>query len=158
MDDGPPEPTPAERALDRALIDDSGVGKPLSRRAMQRERSVESYLRGEFMPRYMQRAAEIERLTKEHAQALRAAYEDLGDELGDDPAAFEQAWSARVDAYDLDEVNVLIEQHNAWYPMERDLPMDPRTGDYVLIQGHSYRREPLDAAWAHRVARDDAAA
>ena len=31
--------------------------------------------------------------------------------------------------------------------MERDLPMDPRTGDYVLIRGRSYRRSRLDAAW-----------
>ena len=25
--------------------------------------------------------------------------------------------------------------------------MDPRTGDYVLIRGRSYRRRRLDAAW-----------
>jgi hypothetical protein len=25
--------------------------------------------------------------------------------------------------------------------------MDPRTGDYALVGGRPYRREPLDAAW-----------
>ena len=25
--------------------------------------------------------------------------------------------------------------HNEWYPVERDLPMDLRTRDYVLING-----------------------
>ena len=42
-----------------------------------------------------------------------------------------------------DELNELIRQHNEWYPIERDLPMDLRTRDYVLINGRSYRREPL---------------
>ena len=42
-----------------------------------------------------------------------------------------------------DELNELIQQHNDWYPIERDLPMDLRTRDYVLINGRSYRREPL---------------
>jgi hypothetical protein len=25
--------------------------------------------------------------------------------------------------------------------------MDPRTGDFVLVNGKPYRREPLDARW-----------
>ena len=33
-----------------------------------------------------------------------------------------------------DELNELIGQHNEWYPIERDLPMDLRTRDYVLHQ------------------------
>ena len=33
------------------------------------------------------------------------------------------------------------------YPVERRLSMDPRTGDYALVNGRSYRRRPLDAAW-----------
>jgi hypothetical protein len=28
--------------------------------------------------------------------------------------------------------------------------MNPRTGDFVLVGGKPYRREPLDAAWALR--------
>lgn len=148
MDDGEFQQTPAERAVARALIDESGVGKPLSRRAMQRERSVESYLRGEFMPRYMKRAAEIEQGTRAHADALRARRAELEAEHAGDAAALEAAWTAAVEGWNFDAVNKLIEQHNAWYPIERDLPMDPRTGDYVLIHGHSYRREPLGPAWA----------
>ena len=44
-------------------------------------------------------------------------------------------------------LNVLIEQHNDWYPIERQLPMDPRTGDYVRFAGRSYRRPVLGAHW-----------
>ena len=41
----------------------------------------------------------------------------------------------------------LIRQHNEWYPIERDLPMDFRTRDYVPVNGRSFRREPLGAGW-----------
>ena len=46
-----------------------------------------------------------------------------------------------------EELNELITQHNEWYPIERDLPMDLRTRDYVLINGRSYRRPLLSPQW-----------
>jgi hypothetical protein len=153
MDDGP-EQTPTERMIARSLIDESGVGKPLPRRSMQRQRSVESYLRGEFMPRYMQRAAQIERLTREHADRLRLAFDELCDVYEDGPD-LDLAWWTLVAAWDFDEVNTLIRQHNDWYPMERDLPMNPRTKDYVLVNGHDYRKAELGPEWAAAVGRDD---
>ena len=52
--------------------------------------------------------------------------------------------------WDFGASTTLVREHNAWYPVERDLPMDPRTGDYVPVNGRSYRREELDAAWALR--------
>jgi hypothetical protein len=143
--------SPAEKVVGRSLIDESGVGKPLSRRSMQRQRSVESYLRGEMIPRYMQRAAEIEQLTRLHEQALRGAHRRLATEHARDPRAFERAWAEELAGWDFGEVNDLIAAHNAWYPMERDLPMDPRTGDYVLVGGRPYTRQALDAAWARSV-------
>lgn len=42
---------------------------------------------------------------------------------------------------------VVIARHNRYYPMESRLPMDPRTGDFVRIDGRPYRRRPLDSAW-----------
>jgi hypothetical protein len=44
-------------------------------------------------------------------------------------------------------VNELIERHNRWYPVESRLRMDPRTGDYALVNGRSYRRPRLGARW-----------
>ena len=41
------------------------------------------------------------------------------------------AWRAEAEAWDFADVNRLIEQHNRWYPVEAQLPMDPRTGDYA---------------------------
>jgi hypothetical protein len=150
--------TPAEKVVGRSLIDESGVGKPLSKRAMQRQRGVESYLRGEMMPRYMERAAEIEQLTRLHEQALRHAHRRLAVRHPRDPEALRRAWEEELARWDFREVNELIADHNAWYPMERDLPMDPRTGDYVLVSGRPYTREPLGPDWARAVvARADAA-
>jgi hypothetical protein len=63
---------------------------------------------------------------------------------------FAERWTAFARRCRFDELNTLIEQHNEWYPIERDLPMDLRTRDYVLINGRSYRREPLSAAWVLR--------
>ena len=50
-------------------------------------------------------------------------------------------------SWHFDHLNVLVEQHNDWYPIERQLPMDPRTGDYVRFGGRSYRRPILGPEW-----------
>ena len=53
-----------------------------------------------------------------------------------------------MERWDFGNVNELIDRHNRYYPAESRLPMDPRTGDFVLVNGRPYRRTPLDAAWA----------
>ena len=88
---------------------------------------------------YMARLREIDALTIQHEQQLAAAYETLGGEA--------DAWEALAGRWDFSEVNELIDRHNRWYPAESRLPMDPRTGDYALVNGRSYRRRPLDASW-----------
>src|SRR3954454_1089702 len=50
-----------ERLLEKNLIDDSGLGKPLSRRAATTQRSVEAYLKGGVKPRWMERGRGRER-------------------------------------------------------------------------------------------------
>ena len=142
--------SPAQRRLERSLVDPTGVGRPLRRSSLQRARSVESYLRGEALPRYIRRAAEIERATRAHLQELKRAHRRLREECASDAARFARLWEARVHTWDFTDINELVREHNEWYPVERDLPMDPRTGDYVPVNGRSYRRDELDAAWALR--------
>ena len=88
---------------------------------------------------YMVRLREIDVLTIQHEQRLAVAYEVLGRDA--------EAWGAAARGWDFGEVNELIDRHNRWYPAESRLPMDPRTGDYALVNGRSYRHRPLDAAW-----------
>ena len=55
-------------------------------------------------------------------------------------------------------MNELIERHNRNFPAEARLPMDPRTRDFVRINGRPYRREQLDARWILRQLPPDLAA
>ena len=136
-----------ERLVRRDLDEREGVGRPLSRRTRQTQRSVESYLKAGVRPRWMERLGEIDRGI---AAARRRAARDYGalrDALGHDRAAFAARWRERAHAYRFDELNALIAEHNEWYPVERDLPMDPRTRDYVPVRGRSYRRPVLGPEW-----------
>lgn len=130
--------TPTEELIRRSRIDDAGVGAPLTERARQRQRSLEAYLRGEALPRYMQRLVEIDRGIRRHSDQLRRAY--ARPDLRSD-------WIQTARSWDFEDVNALIREHNEWYPVERDLPMNPRTKDYVLVNGRSYRREELGPDW-----------
>jgi hypothetical protein len=95
----------------------------------------------------MLRLHEVERLTEEHEQALGEAWERMAVESGADGREFARRWRALAASWPFDEVNDLIARHNRWYPAESRLPMDPRTGDFTLVNGRSYRLTPLDAAW-----------
>ena len=78
--------------------------------------------------------------------ASARAYRALREECGRDRALFAAPLARVRRTCRFDELNELIRQHNEWYPIERDLPMDPRTGDYV-ISGRSYRRPVLGPEW-----------
>jgi hypothetical protein len=139
--------SPVEQRLARSLEDPDVVGRPLSRRARQTQRTVEAYLKGGGLPRYMERALEIEREVDGHRRRLEREYQALRDECGADAARFARRWRARARSWPFDRVNDLIRQHNEWYPVERDLPIDLRTRDYVPVSGRSYRRAELGPKW-----------
>ena len=139
--------SPVERLLDKNR-DDEDLGRPLSRHARQYQRSLEGYLKAGHRPRWMERLGEIDHGVARERRRLERAYRELRDRV--DPREFPARWRETARRWPFDDVNLLIEQHNEWFPVERDLPMDPRTGDYVLIHGRSYRRDPLDADWVLR--------
>jgi hypothetical protein len=142
-------PSPTERHIARSRIDDRPAGR-LSEQQLYTQRSVEAYLRGAVMPRYMERLRDLTRQTERHVRELGEAYAELREQHAGDPTGFARAWRERVATWSFGETNELIAQHNEWYPVERQLPMDLRTRDYVLIAGRSYRREPLTPEWALR--------
>jgi hypothetical protein len=144
------EGSAAERLVKKDLDATTGLGKPISSRARMSQRSVEAYLKAGVRPRWMERIAEIDNSIAAQKRRLGRAYRALQEECGADRPLFAERWTAFVHRCRFDELNELIGQHNGWYPIERDLPMDLRTRDYVLINGRSYRREPLSAAWVLR--------
>jgi hypothetical protein len=137
----------AERLIGRDLGAQEGVGRPISERARLTQRSVESYLAAGVRPRWMERLMEIDRGVAGERERLATAHRALREECGADRARFARRWHAVAAHWRFDELNELIGQHNDWYPIERDLPMDPRTRDYVRIGGRSYRRRELGPEW-----------
>jgi hypothetical protein len=136
--------TPRERRqranVEQDLVEHPLTGRPLRHRFRNFTADAGSYLASlggplPYMTRLREIGARLERLERELAE--RHA------ELGSDP----DAWRAFAERVDFTEVNALIEAHNRWYPAEARLPMDPRTGDYALVNGERYSRRPLDAAW-----------
>ena len=130
-----------------SLEDPRSGGRPFSERARLTQRSLENYLKAGIRPRWMERLIEIERGTAREKRRLAEAYADLREECGEDRARFRRRWRSIAEAWSFGELNELIRTHNEWYPVERDLPIDLRTRDYVLIRGKSYRRAELGPAW-----------
>ena len=139
--------SPVERRIASSFIDEAGIGKPLSRRARQTRRSVETYLSAGSLPRYMQRIREIDSQLALHRRQLERSYRALNLACKGDPALFARRWLARAHSWRFDRVNELIREHNDWYPVETELPLDPRTRDYVRIRGRSYRRDEVGPDW-----------
>jgi hypothetical protein len=139
--------TAAERFIAESLEDPRSGGRRFSERSRMTRRSLENYLKAGMRPRWMDRLMEIERGTKREQRRLAETYDAVREECGTDRARFARRWQAIADAWSFEELNELIRTHNEWYPVERDLPIDLRTRDYVLINGRSYRRRELDAEW-----------
>jgi hypothetical protein len=122
-------------------------GVPLPFRLRNFRPEADSYLAALGGPRpYMVRLREIEAMTAAHERALRDERARLASTVSQEELS--AAWLAVAEAWRFDEVNMLIERHNRWYPTESRLPMDPRRCDFALVNGRDYRLRPLDARWA----------
>jgi hypothetical protein len=94
----------------------------------------------------MHRLRQIEVETASHEARLGEAWRTSA-ESSRDAATFAERWRRTAERWSFTAVNELIERHNRWYPAEARLPMDPRSGDFVLVAGRPYRRRLLDADW-----------
>jgi hypothetical protein len=135
--------TPRDRREREALTEDMRgnplAGEPLRQRIRNFRPTADAQLAALGGPlAWMRRLRAIELATELHEQQLAEAYE-----LRESP----EQWRALAEAWDFSEVNDLIERHNRYYPAESRLPMNPRTGDFVRVNGKPYTREPLDAEW-----------
>jgi hypothetical protein len=141
------------READRDLLAEDLEGSPVKGKALPRRLrnfrpAVDRYVAslGGPLP-YMQRLRAIEAETAEHERRLGAEWRRIARECSGDPARFARRWRRTAGRWSFDAVNELIERHNRWYPAESRLPMDVRTGDFVLVNGAPFRRRRLDAAW-----------
>ena len=123
-----------------------GVG-PLSRRSRQAQRTIEGYLATGGPPRWMERFMMVENGIVRERRRLAKRHAELRERHAADPVHFANRWREIAHEQRFEELNTLIRQHNTYYPIERDLPMNPRTGEYVLQQGRDFRRGELTPAW-----------
>jgi len=144
--------TPPQRREEAALEEDLRsiplTGKPLPVRPRAFRPSADTYLVATRGPLpYMLRLREIEQRIAAHEKQLSDAWHALAEECEGDAARFRRRWRSVAKKAAFSEVNDLIDRHNRWYPAESRLPMDPRRGDFTLVNGCNYRRRPLDAEW-----------
>jgi hypothetical protein len=126
-------------------------GRPLPLRLRNFRPRADAYLASAGGPRpYMLRLRSIEVEVVRHEDALEAAWHALADECAGDAARFSLRWRSTARTWSFDDVNDLIDRHNRWYPIESRLPMDPRSGTYVLVNGRDYRLAPLGPEWVLR--------
>ena len=142
--------TPRDRRERAALAEDIRgnplAGQPLPRRLRNFRPDASAQLAALGGPvAWMRRLRAIELAIGLHETQLGEALAELRQEASG--AELDRRWRELAEGWDFDEVNDLIERHNRHYPAESQLPMNPRTGDFVLINGRPYTREPLDADW-----------
>jgi hypothetical protein len=122
-------------------------GEPLRQRLRNFRPDAESAVRALGGPlNWMRRLRAIEDAIDQHERQLAEAWRTLEEQVDDD-AEFARLWRETAEGWDFTEVNGWIERHNAHFPAEARLPMDPKTRDFVRINGKRYDREPLSAAW-----------
>jgi hypothetical protein len=164
MSQGPIRPETARdreerRALASDLADSPVKGRPLRQRLRNFRPDADAAIRALGGPTiWMRRLRAIEDELDGHEQQLEAAWHELAGEI-DDADEFARLWHETARRWSFARVNELIERHNRYFPAEARLPMDPRTRDFIRINGRRYEREPLDEGWilAHWPADLDAA-
>ena len=135
------------RVLEEELAVSPLKGSPLEQRLRNFRPGADSAIRALGGPTvWMRRLRTIENEVERHGADLSEQWLELAAEL-DDAAAFALAWRETARRWSFAQVNELIERHNRNFPVEAQLPMDPRTRDFVKVNGRSYEREPLDERW-----------
>jgi hypothetical protein len=143
--------TPRERRereqLEAELASSPVRGRPLRQRLRNFRPDPESGVRALGGPTaWMRRLRAIEDAVEQHERQLGDNWRALAQEV-EDPTEFAAAWRELAGTWSFAHVNDLIDRHNRNFPAEARLAMDPRTRDFVRINGRSYLREPLDERW-----------
>jgi hypothetical protein len=127
-------------------VTESRPRRRIGRRSLRSVATVEKYLQAGVVPRFIERARQIEDGMRRHRRRLERAYE-WARATHRDPQEFAAYWRQLAESWRFDDINELIDEHNKWYPAERKLPLNPRTGDYLTIGNRDWRRRRLDADW-----------
>lgn len=146
--DGTARSLAERRMVERDLAGSPFAGQRVTQRLRNFRPGVDTYVAGLHGPlAYMRRLQSIHEEELEHEERLRDAWLDVAATCGGDEARFASEWRRLAERWNFTAVNLLIDKHNRYFPAESRLPMDPRTGDFILVGGRPYRREPLGPEW-----------
>jgi hypothetical protein len=135
------------RILEAELATSPLTGEPLPMRLRNFRPDADAAIRALGGPtNWMRRLRAIEEELDRHERQLAEAWRELAAGARD-AESFARAWRDTASRWGFAEVNELIASHNRNFPAEARLAMDPRTRDFVKINGRTYERETLDAAW-----------
>ena len=135
------------RLLEEELATSPVKGEPLEQRLRNFRPDADAAIRALGGPtHWMRRLRSIEDELDRHEQQLDEAWRVLAAETLD-AEEFARRWRETARRWSFAQVNFLIDRHNANFPIEAKLPMDPRTRDFVKINGRPYQREPIGEAW-----------
>jgi hypothetical protein len=135
------------RVLEADLAVSPVTGKPLQQRLRNFRPGADSAIRALGGPTtWMRRLRTIENEVERHEAELGERWLALAEEAAD-AEAFAREWRKAARGWSFVQVNELIDRHNRNFPAEARLPMDPRTRNFVKINGRSYERTPLDEQW-----------
>jgi hypothetical protein len=101
-------------------------------------------------PAWAVRLKKIETLTDAHIADMLDRWKSVAYQHRAQPQSFASAWREELSQLDFGMVNELIRRHNRYFPAEANLPMSPRTRDYVGWGGQDWRCSPLTIEWAER--------
>ena len=143
--------TPRQRREKAALEEDIRsiplAGKPLPIRARGFRPSAEAYLVATRGPLpYMLRLREIERQVEDHEERLRTAWRISPRSVTATPPPSTTLACGRTRCR-LRRGERASRQAQPVVSRRVATPMDPRSGDYALVNGRDYRLAPLDAEW-----------
>ena len=144
--------TPRDRREQAGLEEDIRSiplrGEPIPLRLRNFTPRADAYLAAARGPMaYMVRLHEIESRIVSSKERLRGSWLGLADDCDGNTGRFAREWRSTAERWSFFKINDLIHRHNRWYPAESRLPMDPRTGDYALVNGRDYRLQPLGGDW-----------
>jgi hypothetical protein len=143
------------RILDADLATSPVKGRPLRHRLRNFRPDADSAIRALGGPAlWMRRLRAIEDGIEWHEVFLEDAWRTLAREVPD-AEEFARRWEETAGQWSFRGINKLIDQHNRNFPAEARLPMDPKTRDFVRINGRPYQRRTLDAAWILEQFPDD---
>jgi hypothetical protein len=135
------------RALEQDLAESPLKGQPLRRRYRNFRPDASTHLLSAGGPTaWMRRLRAIEDETADHERRLELAWRGLAAECSSHEE-FERRWRRTARSWSFYRLNRLVAEHNRYFPVEARLPMDPKTRDFVRINGKRYEREPFGEEW-----------